>query len=137
MEFHGVPWCIHGVSMEFHGVFMEFHGMSCSSTEFHVMPWNSLDYPWNLACFKIDCLTQPDHALKRKVSLTCAQTRVWLLRIEIVRGSIVCARLEGYIFGCCFAFYRCSFHLFCIYRHGLYCKLSPQSFGIIINSGRI
>ena len=25
---------------------MEFHGMPCSSTEFHVMPWNSMDCPW-------------------------------------------------------------------------------------------
>ena len=52
----------------------------------------------HLACFKIDCLTPLDRVLKRKVSLTCAQTRVWLLRIEIVRRSIVSARLEG--FGC-------------------------------------
>ena len=57
-----------------------------------------------MACFKIDCLTQLDRALKRKVSLTCAQTRVWLLRIEIVRRSIVPARLEGYIFGCYLVF---------------------------------
>ena len=33
--------------MEFHGVSMEFHGMPCSSTEVHVMPWNSMDCPWS------------------------------------------------------------------------------------------
>ena len=33
-------------------------------------------------------------ALKRKVSFTYAQTRVWLQRIEIVRRLIVSARLE-------------------------------------------
>ena len=79
-------------------------------------------------------------ALKRKVSLTYAQTRVWLQRIEILRRTIVSARLElrrvyfRVLFGC----YRCSFNLFCLYRFGcgLCCKLSSESFEIIINSGR-
>ena len=80
-------------------------------------------------------------ALKRKVSLTYTQTRVWLQRIEIVRRSIVSARLElrRVYFRMLFRFYRCSFHLFCLYRYGcgLCCKLCSESFEIIINSGRI
>ena len=80
-------------------------------------------------------------ALKRKVRLTYTQTRVWLQRIEIVRRSIVSARLElrRVYFRVLFGFYRRSFHLFCLYRHacGLCCKLSSESFEIIINSGRI
>ena len=50
MEYHGILWNameFHGVSMEFHEVTMEFHGMPCSSTEFHVMSWNSMDCSWS------------------------------------------------------------------------------------------
>ena len=82
-------------------------------------------------------------ALKRKVRLTYAQTRAWLQRIEpiVVRRSIVSARLEliRVYFRLLFGFSRCSFHLFCLYRcgFGLCCKLSSESFEIIVNCGRI
>ena len=76
-------------------------------------------------------------ALKRKVSLTYTQTRVCLQRIEIVRRSIVSARLElrRVYFRALFGFCRCSFHLLCLYGYG--CGLASKSFEIIINSGRI
>ena len=82
-------------------------------------------------------------ALKRKVRLTYAQTRAWLQRIEpiVVRRSIASARLElrRVYFRVLFGFSRCSFHLFCLYRCGcgLCCKLSSESFEIIVNCCRI
>ena len=52
-----------------------------------------------MACFKIDSITQLDHALKRKVSLN-----VHKLVFGDRRRSIVYARLEEYIFGCYLVF---------------------------------
>ena len=72
-------------------------------------------------------------ALKRKVSLTYAQTRVWLQRVEIVRRLIVSARLElrKVYFRVLFGFYRCiAVSIFFVYT-------DMFSFEIIINSGRI
>ena len=90
----------------------------------------------HLACFKIDCLTPLDRALKEKGKLNmCTNSRftVWLLR------TMVSAKLEGYIFGCYLVFIDVV-SIFFVYTDMAVvfaAKLSSESFERMINYGRI